>query len=401
MKKPLHQKRKEKNNMISLSDYFDPVSIEKPQWSHLAEPSCLSHNLSINTDSNLINDISAFHLVIVGVPDDRQSPNEGCSNAPDDIRTELYQLSRIPGKPKIADLGNLKRGANFKDTLAGLCDVITFLLHNNVIPLIIGGSSTLISSVNKAFITKQINYSYSAVDSRIDWINESKETDSFNYLHEIIPDNPYLNNFTNIGYQTYLNDIQIINRLKKLNHDLIRIGEVRNDLHETEPVFRDSDFITFDISSVRQSDAPGTFAPSPNGFYGEEICLLSRYAGLSDKLRVIGFFELNPLLDNKLQTTRLSAQMIWFFLEGFSQKQNESAALGEENSGRFVNYHVRINENREDIVFVKSTLTNRWWIEYAGKTGEKHYFACSYKDYLQANENEIPPRWLKAISRTD
>ncbi|MEZ5012438.1 MAG: hypothetical protein R2744_13060 [Bacteroidales bacterium] len=124
---------------------------------------------------------------------------------------------------------------------------------------------------------------------------------------------------------------------------------------ETEPLFRDSHIITLDIAAVRQSDAPGTFAPSPNGFYGEEICLLARYAGLSDSLRVFGLLRGKSLLDSRKQTSGMAAQAIWFFLEGFAQKQNESLAIGKENSGRFVSYHVKVKDLEEDLVFVKSS----------------------------------------------
>ncbi|MGM0667719.1 MAG: arginase family protein [Bacteroidota bacterium] len=382
--------------MLDLNDYFDPVSIDKPLWAHLAEPSRFSHNLDINTESRRIGTAEDYRLAIIGVPDDRRSPNKGSASAPDEIRADLYQLARLPGKIKMADLGNLKKGVSFDDTLVALGDVVEHLLAANTFPLVLGGSSTLIPAMAKKI---KGSFNYTAVDSRIDWVNERKEKDSFNYLSEIINVNPDLENFMLVGYQSYLNDPQVLNRFRKLNHDLVRMGEVRDDIHEIEPSFRDSSLITFDISAVRQADAPGTFAPSPNGFYGEEICLLARYAGLSDSLQAAGLFEVNPLLDSRRLTSSMAAQMIWFFLEGFAQKQNESSVLEKEKSGRFVNYHVSIEDSNEDLVFIKSNITNRWWIEYTSKKGTKHFIACSYNDYLLAGENEIPRRYMKALER--
>ncbi|MCF8223804.1 MAG: arginase family protein [Bacteroidales bacterium] len=382
--------------MLKLSDYLDPVSIEKPLWTHLGEPSSFSHNLDISTENNRLEKTDNYSLAIIGVPDDRRSPNKGCASAPDEIRADLYQLARLPGKAGIADLGNVKKGVSFDDTLAALGDVTKFLLENNTIPLVIGGSSALIPALAKNMGKK---YNYATIDSRIDWVNERKENDSFNHLPELINGKNKPSNMTLMAYQSFLNDPQVVNRLRKLDYDLLRVGEVRQEIQETEPVFRDSELICFDISAIRQSDAPGNFAPSPNGLYGEEICLLARYAGLSDALQVAGFFEVNPVLDSRRQTTAMAAQMIWFFLEGYMQKQNEASILGKENGGRFVNYHVSIEKSNEDLVFVKSTITNRWWIEYEDKKGKKHYVACSYNDYLMAGENEIPPRYIKAISR--
>jgi hypothetical protein len=154
----------------------------------------------------------------------------------------------------------------------------------------------------------------------------------------------------------------------------------------------------FDISAVRQSDAPGTWSPSPNGFYGEEICLLSRYTGISDSLKVFGLFEVNPELDLRSHTTGLAAQMIWFFLEGFAQKQHETPA-GDTVSGRYISYHVRVTDLQDDLVFVKSNLTDRWWIELRTEDGSARYVACSHEDYLRANRNEVPDRWMMASAR--
>jgi hypothetical protein len=180
---------------------------------------------------------------------------------------------------------------------------------------------------------------------------------------------------------------------------MMRIGEVRAAVHETEPLFRDATAAVFDIGSVHQSDAPGTFLPSANGFYGEEICLLSRYAGLSDNLKILAVMEVNPTLDTRSQTSHLAAQLIWFFLEGFSQKQYEISYLGDQVSSRFTRYHVTLSDLEGAAIFIKSTITERWWIEIRDNKGEPHYLACSYEDYLMANRDQVPGRWTSAMLR--
>lgn len=385
--------------MINLTDYLDPVSIEKPLWSHIAEPSTLAHNLTISTASKPLSNISGYKLAIIGVPDDRRSPNKGASQGPDRIRESLYLLSRLPGKNKIADLGNLKQGPRFGDTLAALFDVIQYLVNEECQVLILGGTSAIISAIDNALSASNSSYNWSNVDSRIDFVAEKNDPDSFNYLSDILNNKKSsLKRYTGVGYQTYINDQQVINRMRKLNHDLIRIGEARSEIGETEPLFRDSDLITFDISAVRQSDAPGTFASSPNGFYTEEICLLARYAGLSDKLKIFGLFEVNPVLDSRYQTSSLAAQILWFMLEGVSQRTPEAGLIGKDRNGRFVQYHVSINDLEEELLFVKSTVTDRWWLEIKSTKDKPWYIACSHKDYLKANDGEIPGRWLRAVS---
>lgn len=386
--------------MVDLNDYLNPVSIDGPYFEHLTAQAGFPHNISIHTDNNPVRDISKFKIAILGVPEGRNSPNAGALKGPDKIREQLYSLAKIPGRSKIIDLGNMKPGVTFNDTIAGLTDVLTLLLNENVFPVIIGGSSAIITAVDRAVSSTVDRYTLTCVDPRIDYSNERKEPDSFNYLNSVINNHKStFYHYINIGYQTYLNDQQVLNRFLKRRSEMVRIGDVRQAIYLTEPLFRDSDVAAFDISAVRQSDAPGTVSPSPNGFYGEEICLLSRYAGISDKLKVFGLFDVNPEFDIRNQTTGLAAQILWFFLEGFSQKQYETPVLSLSNSGRFIKYHVRLTDLTDDLIFVKSNLTDRWWIEIPSETDQPHYIACSHEDYLKANRNEVPDRWVQAVER--
>ena len=386
--------------MVDLKDYFNPVSIERPEFIHLTGQAGFPHNITIHTENSSIKDISKFKIAIFGVPEGRNSLNKGSLSGPDAIRGQLYSLAKIPGKSKMIDLGNMKQGVTFSDTIAGLSDVISVLINQNIFPVIIGGSSALITSVDKSFSALKTKYTMLAVDPRIDFSNDRKEPDSFNYLNNIIHNSKStFDHYINIGYQTYLNDQQVINRFLKRRFELVRIGDVRQAIYLTEPLFRDSDVVLFDISAVRQSDAPGTVSTSPNGFYGEEICLLAKYAGISDTLKIFGLFDVNPELDVRFQTSGLAAQILWFFLEGFSQKQYETPVLSKGNSGRFIKYHVKVTDLTDDLLFIKSNLTERWWMELPGEEDQSLYVACSHEDYLKANRNEVPDRWVKAVKR--
>jgi arginase family enzyme len=386
--------------MTDLKDYFDPVSIESPEFEHLAVQAGFPHNIFIHTENTPLKDVSRFKIALLGVPEGRNSPGTGSQKGPDSIRSQLYRLARIPGKSKIIDLGNMKQGTAFDDTVAGLTDILTFLLSQKIFPVVLGGSSALTISIDKALSDLTMKYTLLAVDSRIDYISESKKQDSFNYLNSIFHNNKStFYHYINIGYQTYLNDQQVVNRFLKRKSELFRIGDVRKAIYLTEPLFRDSDVVVFDISAVRQSEAPGSVSPSPNGFYGEEICLLARYAGISDNLKVFGLFDVNPDMDIRDQTASLAAQILWFFLEGFSQKQNETHLLSSRNTGRFISYHVKVTDLDDDLIFVKSNLTDRWWMELTAAGNTACYIACSHEDYLKANRNEVPERWIIGSER--
>jgi formiminoglutamase len=384
--------------MLDLNDYFNPVSIEKPLFDFLSEQAGFPHNIAIHTENSPVRDAGKFRIAIIGVPEGRNSPDPGSVKAPDAVRQELYRMSKIPGKLRITDLGNMKQGTTFNDTVAGLADVLSFLLGEKVFPVIIGGSSSLITAIDRAFSSQKMKYRLASVDPRIDYNSDKKGPGCFSYMNSILSGNSSLSHFVNIGYQTYLNDQQVINRFMRRKFELVRIGEVRQSIHLMEPLFRDSDAAVFDISAVRQSDAPGTSLPSPNGFYGEEICLLSRYAGISDSLKIFGLFDVNPDFDTRSQTAGLAAQIIWFFLEGYSQKQFETPVLGS-SSGRFIKYHVYISDLEENLIFIKSNLTERWWFELSSESDGSVYVACSHEDYLKANRNEVPERWIRAVER--
>jgi formiminoglutamase len=386
--------------MTDLKDYLNPVSLERPEFRHLADHAGFPHNITIHTESTPLRDLSKYKIALVGVPEGRNSPGSGTMKGPDSIRQQLYNLSRIPGKTKIIDLGNMKPGVTFNDTVVGLADVLISLIGQNIFPVIIGGSSALVIAIDKAFSTMKTSYTLLSVDSRIDFINDKKTFDSSSYLNFIIHNHKSsFRHYINIGYQTYLNDQQVINRFLRRKSELLRTGDVRKAIFLTEPLFRDSEVAVFDISSVRQSDAPGTAIPNPNGFYSEEICLLARYAGISDNLKTFGLFDVDPDLDIRSQTTGLAAQILWFFLEGFSQKQYETPSLSNSKSGRFVKYHVRVTDLDDDLIFIKSNLTDRWWMEIDAGNDSNIYIACSHEDYLKANRNEIPERWIRGTER--
>lgn len=385
--------------MIDLKDYFNPVSLESPDSENMTGSSGFPHSITVHTESTRLRDLSKFKVAIIGVPEGRNSPGRGSEKGPDSIRSELYRLARLPGRLKIIDLGNMKKGTSFNDTVAGLTDILVHLSENNIFPLITGGSSALTAAVDSALSQLKIKYTLAAIDSRIDYKTEKKSADSSSYLNLLLHGSrSTFSHYINIGYQTYLNDPQVVNRFLKRKSELIRIGDVRKAIYLTEPLLRDADVALFDISSVRQADAPGTSCPSPNGFYGEEICLLARYAGISDNLKMFCLFDVNPDHDIRNQTSGLAAQILWLFLEGFSQKQYENPALGS-SPGRFTRYHVRVTDLDDDLIFIKSNITDRWWMELSSGSAGMKYIACSNEDYIRASQNEVPERWVMGHER--
>ena len=195
--------------------------------------------------------------------------------------------------------------------------------------------------------------------------------------------------YNHIGFQSYFVNPHMLETIDKLRFDCYRVGMVKAQIEEMEPVIRNSHLMSFDISAIKNSDAPAsTF--SPNGLLGEEACNLTRYAGMSSSISTIGIYGYDAAKDVHNLTALQIAQMLWYFIDGKSRSNHESE-LGEKQN--FNEFHTAFAE--VDTVFVQSKKTGRWWMQLP----DKKMIPCSYNDYVFASNNEIPERWLRAQER--
>lgn len=385
---------------MDISAYFNPIDREGHDFSGEPDHNRFGNLVTFFTEKDKFPYLENLNLAIIGITEERSAvQNEGCGTGADRVRDYLYNLFSHWPQLNIADLGNLRNGHSIEDTYFALKDVVSYLVRQNIVPIIIGGSQDLTYANYLAYenLGKVINFA--AVDPLFDLGQDEKELSSRSYLSKIILHKPnFLFSFTNIGFQSYFVDQDAIALMKNLYFDFYRLGKVRTNMEEAEPMIRNADFLSFDISAIRKSDAPGNFNANPNGFFGEEACQICRYAGMSDKLSSIGFYEYNPIFDDNGQTANLLAQMIWYFIDGYANRQNE---LPEESTEEYIRFTVN-NENFEDgLVFLKSKKTERWWMEVQPKTKLKYkyrrhqFIPCSYQDYQHALNMDVPDRWLK------
>ena len=312
----------------------------------------------------------------------------------DHIRKELYSL--FPGNwhAAIADLGDIVQGNSLDDTYFALQKVATRLIRKGIIPILIGGSQDLTYPLYRAYDSLEQMVNLVSIDSTFDFGKQEEQISSKSYLSKIILDEPNnLFNYTNIGYQTYYNSQEEIDLIEKLFFDTYRLGEISNHIELSEPALRDADIVSLDLNSVI-SNCTGSFSPfSPNGFSGKEICGLSRYAGISDKVSSFGIFN----YDNSSTSAVIISQIIWYFIEGVNYRSNEYPFGTRDN---YLKYIVPLDN--DELVFYKSNKTGRWWIEIHFLTGRHNnlnkytLLSCSHEDYLGACNNEIPERWWKA-----
>lgn len=350
-------------------------------------------------------DWAACQLAVIGVEEDRLSRhNRGSADGPDEVRKYLYKLfPPVRSGFKVCDLGNIKAGDRVEDTHFALKSVVSALVRRSIIPIIIGGSHDLTYANFAAYEKLEQTINVLTIDRIFDLSREQDEFHAEAFLNRIILHDPnYLFNFSNIGYQTYFLSSVELELMEKLFFDTYRLGVFKNNMAATEPVIRNADLVSFDVSAIRQSDAPGSAHAGPNGFYGEEACQMCRYAGMSDKLSSFGIYEYNPGFDRQGQTAHLVAQMIWCFIDGYYQRKGDFPFRDET---RYFKYQVVLKDFEHELLFYKSKLSDRWWLSVPYPPAKKfkferhHLVPCSYEDYQLACSDEVPDLWWKTFQK--
>ena len=372
---------------MEIGAFLNPVKEEVIENSHLTHKKQIGNTITIFKNEENFPDLEGYQVAILGVEEERNAvDNEGCKDAPDAIRQALYPLFNHWPDLKIVDLGNVKSGLRVEDTYYALSEVFLTLLKYHIVPIIIGGSQDLTYPIYKVYENTGKLVNITAIDPRFDIGEDGESLNSESYLSHIILHKPnYLFNYTNIGYQTYYIDNENISLMKQLLFDIYRLGTIKNRPELTEPLLRNADIITIDAAAFCASDMPGLKHGSPNGLSGEDGCKMTRYAGMNTKLTSIGFFNYNPKYDINCQSANNLAEMVWYFLEGFSLRQNDYPTA--ENRDEFTRYIVHL-ENYDDLIFLSHKTTGKWWMELSD-----HFIPCSKNDYDLAMRNELPDRW--------
>lgn len=357
---------------------------------------------SIEVNEGKMPDYKTADAVLIGLEENRgTNTNAGVSKAANAVREKLYNLQKGTGAYKIVDLGNLRNGVDLNETYKRIREVCEGLIEKNILPVLFGGSQDLDYGQFWAYEDLDKLISVLNVDAFLDMQESDDENWSRNHIHKIMLHEPnYLFNYSQLGHQTYLIDSKMMATIEKLYFEARRVGSLRPNLADVEPVVRDADMLTFDLTAVRSSDAPGNANAQPFGLTGEEACQICWYAGLNEKLSSVGFYEYNPERDVDGKTASVVATMIWYFVEGFYHRRNE--ADFREND--YLKYVVSMPSEPETLVFFKSKLSEKWWLEVPYPQGRERFsrnciIPCSYSDYESANKGILPERWISTHAK--
>lgn len=374
-------------------DFLSPINCEVQAHLQTLSTQHLGSKVVFHTEKEFPN-LQKIKIAIIGVLENRGNLLADTEVDLNPIRKELYNLYPGNWHSSIADLGDILAGNDLRDTYFALEKVVESLLKKKIIPIVIGGSQDLTYPMYRAFDNLEQMVNLVAIDNKFDFGKHDGEINSNSYLSKIVVDEPNnLFNYSNLGYQTYFNSQEEVDLIEKLFFETYRLGDLSNNITISEPIFRDADLISLDLTSVKSCDSANFVTFAPNGFNGKEICSLSRYAGLSDKVSLFGIFNHN----STKQESVLIAEIIWYFLEGFQYRANEYPFGSKENYIKYI-----VTSEEQELVFYKSDKTERWWIEIQffsnsdNKLKRNTLFPCSHEDYLAACNQELPERWWKA-----
>ncbi|CAN0591812.1 unnamed protein product, partial [Ectocarpus sp. 12 AP-2014] len=337
-------------------DFLVPVSDKVLAHNELLPSQSIGKNTYIHTEKDGLPVLANATVAILGVRESRNAYEKKHEKLDvSAIRLQFYKLLIGNWNATIVDLGDIEEGATVEDTYFVVKEVVAGLLEEDIIPIILGATQDITYPAYRAFDGIRDMINLVAIDSRFDFGIEDELISSHSYMSKIITDKPNnLFNFSNIGYQSYFNAQEEIDLMERLFFDAYRLGEVANDISLAEPVLRNAHMVSLDLRSVKASEISMSANFSPNGFNGREICAISRYAGISDKVSVFGLYE----MENTVQSQQLIAQIIWYFIEGINFRIKESPYTKTDD---FVKYNVPSED--EELVFYKSLLTERWWTE--------------------------------------
>lgn len=376
--------------MEQLLDFFNPIDLNNIVKKNYDEKSRFANKINSFSTNNKSFEINNSKIAIIGIFNETEDSKNNISSK---IREYLYSLF-TPFNINIADLGNLKNGNNPNDIVYGIREVLNILHQKKIIAILIGNNNNIPFGSYLAYeeINKPINIV--SVENSISLKHKNIESQKVHFIPKIIlRKNNSIFNYSLLGFQSYFVSQEELNVISRLYFDTIRLGIVQSNISETEPFFRDSDLTCLNINSIKGATLTENII-SPNGLEAREFCQLAKYAGISDRLSNICIY--GDYFNNT--EIMITAQAIWYFIEGFSQRKIENP---HKKSNYIVKFYVEVGKDSA-ITFYKSKITERWWMDipYPKSKFEKHLtVSCSYTDYQKACSGNVPDRWWKFFQK--
>ncbi len=371
-----------------LDDFLAPLKGSILKYIDRLPVSSIGKNLFIN-DENI--DLSKIDIALIGLNEYRGSSSSNSNYIKSNsFRKAFYSLYSGDWKVNLVDLGDVINGNKLSDTYYAVQYISETLIENNVIPFFIGGSQDLTFPIYKSYCGKGNEINLSCIDNKFDLGQIKNQFNDLSFMSKIILDEKNeLNHYSNIGFQTFLNSQEEIDLLEKMQFEFYRLGKVDRKINIIEPCLRNTNIVSIDFKSIKASEL-NFIHNFPNGFQSSQICTISRYAGISNRVSSIGIFD---VFDNKISYALLS-QAVWYFIEGFCLRIKE-----DPNSKDFKGNSYYVSIGGQQLKFYNSDLSQKWWFELDNNSKNNTLIPCNNEDYIDACNEIISGRILLSLKR--
>lgn len=183
------------------------------------------------------------------------------------IRHKFYRF-KWDGKTSIADLGVLQAGAEIRDTYLALKEITSSVQKKQKFLIVIGGTQDLSYANYLGYEDLEQTVNLTCIDRCFDVaIEKEDDINKDNFINHLLLHHPsILFNFSILGFQKYYVGSNQFRFFDDLYFDYMRLGELNSSIEKAEPILRNSDILSIDLSAFRNADFKSSIGSGPNGF---------------------------------------------------------------------------------------------------------------------------------------
>ncbi|HYC29274.1 MAG TPA: arginase family protein, partial [Chitinophagaceae bacterium] len=169
---------------LNIADFLDPINPAMLSDDEGYKDGQIGKSIMIYEEQ--LPDLDEVDIVFIGCDEERgRSFADVNGKSPDAIRTQFYRMFYWHHDMRMADLGNIRNGAELNDTYAALKTVVGELVSIGKTVVILGGSHDLTLAQYQVYSNHRRIIEAACVDSLID-LDMSSLHKSDNFLMEML-----------------------------------------------------------------------------------------------------------------------------------------------------------------------------------------------------------------------
>lgn len=315
-------------------------------------------------------------------------------SASERIRRRLYRLALPNLALRLADLGDI----HTENPAESLEAVVSELLRRSHRVIVLGGGQEAAHPLYRAAATQELPFTYTLIDRKPDLLDaiSMEEAPHRRFHADLLTDEaitvPVWGQIVGLAWH-WVSPAEEEILHSTLRAPYLRLGELLAEPDRAEPYLRMATLITMDLGIIRGADAPAVLDPEPEGIPIEVAAKLMRFAGMGYRSDILHLANYLPYRDTDGRTAAAIALLLWYFLEGCLNPQNDFPLPDRSN---LHSYTVPVSHPEiPALTFYQHMQSERWWIEITPvlSPGPTRLFPCSRYEYEQALTGEVPRLW--------